>query len=222
MVRPTPSSPPRPCHSTKVTQLRSDVTGLYGFNVHRLRTHYCSSFLSILCKIVGAEVVVTTVPATGSIALNADQLDWFLLVKAPWHRINLGTSRLLPSGHSSHAGQVHPAVADPIMTPHHGKPLYGLVQQRACEFVSCYCKFPVPPICHLVNQFTFFDSPLVTLQDLAVCYYCILASVFVFHVVDYTLTRPIFHSAVFPLPGLPNLTPIATFLGLLGRTYRYT
>ena len=63
------------------------ILGLYGFDVQgptsfpSLRMHYWSSILGILRKTVGAEVIVTTVPGTGSIASLADQLpssilDW--------------------------------------------------------------------------------------------------------------------------------------------------
>ncbi|KAH8977244.1 hypothetical protein EDB86DRAFT_3092825 [Lactarius hatsudake] len=53
--------------------------------------------LGILCKIVGAEVIVMAVPGTGSIALRADQPNWFLLVKAttkaaPGTTINSGNT----------------------------------------------------------------------------------------------------------------------------------
>ena len=43
--------------------------------------HYWSSILGILRKTVGAEVIVTAVPGTGSIASRAEQLDRFLQIK---------------------------------------------------------------------------------------------------------------------------------------------
>ncbi|KAF8265420.1 hypothetical protein EI94DRAFT_1804434 [Lactarius quietus] len=63
--------------------------GLYGFDVRgRLRMQYWSSILGILCKIIGAEVIVTAVPSTGSIASSSEQLDRFLQAKSPRCGIN--------------------------------------------------------------------------------------------------------------------------------------
>ena len=50
--------------------------------------HYWSSILGILRKTVGAEVIVTAVPGTGSIASRAEQLDRFLQIKAFGRGIN--------------------------------------------------------------------------------------------------------------------------------------
>ncbi|KAF8531992.1 Alpha/Beta hydrolase protein [Gautieria morchelliformis] len=58
--------------------------GLYGFDVRgpeafpKLRMHYWSNVLHILRKKVGAEVIVTGVPGTGSIASRAERMDRFL------------------------------------------------------------------------------------------------------------------------------------------------
>ncbi|KAI0265592.1 hypothetical protein BC834DRAFT_1033030 [Gloeopeniophorella convolvens] len=55
--------------------------GLYGFDVRgpaafpRLRMHYWSRILGILRRTVGAEVLVTSVPGTGSVAARAEALD---------------------------------------------------------------------------------------------------------------------------------------------------
>jgi pimeloyl-ACP methyl ester carboxylesterase len=50
--------------------------------------HYWLSILNILRKTVGAEVIVTAVPGTGSIASRAEQLDRFLQIKALGRGIN--------------------------------------------------------------------------------------------------------------------------------------
>ncbi|TFY67674.1 hypothetical protein EVG20_g3856 [Dentipellis fragilis] len=69
--------------------------GLYGFDVRgpsvfpSLRMHYWSSILGILRKTVGAEVIVTSVPGTGSIASRAQELHRFLEKRAPGRGLNL-------------------------------------------------------------------------------------------------------------------------------------
>ncbi|KAH8987233.1 alpha/beta-hydrolase [Lactarius hatsudake] len=104
--------------------------GLYGFDVRgppSLRMQYWSSILGILRKIVGAEVIVTAVPGTGSIASRAEQLDRFLQAKAPGRGINF-------MGHSmggldcrhliTHLKPVAytPLSLTTIATPHRGSP----------------------------------------------------------------------------------------------------
>ncbi|KAF9221540.1 alpha/beta-hydrolase [Gyrodon lividus] len=69
--------------------------GLYGFDVRgpaafpSLRLHYWSNVLSILKKKLGADVIVTTVPGTGSVASRAENLDRLLQEKARGRGINL-------------------------------------------------------------------------------------------------------------------------------------
>ncbi|KAA1476853.1 alpha/beta-hydrolase [Dentipellis sp. KUC8613] len=69
--------------------------GLYGFDVRgpsvfpSLKMHYWSSILGILRKTVGAEVIVTSVPGTGSIASRAEELHRFLEKRAPGRGLNL-------------------------------------------------------------------------------------------------------------------------------------
>jgi triacylglycerol lipase len=65
--------------------------GLYGFNIHgplSLHMQYWSSIFGILHKIISAEVIVTVMPSTGSIASPAEQLSWFLQANAPRHGTN--------------------------------------------------------------------------------------------------------------------------------------
>ncbi|KAF8265262.1 hypothetical protein EI94DRAFT_1702622 [Lactarius quietus] len=86
-----PSSPNRypPLPPTLTTEHENKNRGLYGFDVRgRLRMQYWSSILGILCKIIGAEVIVTAVPSTGSIASSSEQLDRFLQAKSPRCGIN--------------------------------------------------------------------------------------------------------------------------------------
>ncbi|KAH9922600.1 uncharacterized protein B0H18DRAFT_1212480 [Fomitopsis serialis] len=69
--------------------------GLYGFDVRGpsafpiLQMHYWSNVLSIVRDKLGAEVIVTSVPSTGSVASRAESLDRFLREKAPGRGINL-------------------------------------------------------------------------------------------------------------------------------------
>ncbi|KAI5989111.1 alpha beta-hydrolase [Pisolithus albus] len=69
--------------------------GLYGFDTRgpsafpSLRYHYWSNVLSILKKKIGAEVIVTSVPGTGSIAARAETLDRILQQRAIGRGINL-------------------------------------------------------------------------------------------------------------------------------------
>ncbi|THH12923.1 hypothetical protein EW146_g7241 [Bondarzewia mesenterica] len=68
--------------------------GLYGFDVRgpsafpSLRMHYWSSILHILRKTIGAEVIVTSVPGTGSIASRSENLHRFLQSNAPGRGLN--------------------------------------------------------------------------------------------------------------------------------------
>ncbi|KIJ54470.1 hypothetical protein M422DRAFT_24417 [Sphaerobolus stellatus SS14] len=68
--------------------------GLYGFDVRgpevfpKLRMHYWSNVLHILRKKVGAEVIVTGVPGTGSIASRAERMDRFLKENVKGRDIN--------------------------------------------------------------------------------------------------------------------------------------
>ncbi|KAI0694843.1 alpha/beta-hydrolase [Earliella scabrosa] len=68
--------------------------GLYGFDVRGpsafpiLQQHYWSNVLNVLRGKVGAEVLVTAVPSTGSVSSRAENLDRFLKDKAPARGVN--------------------------------------------------------------------------------------------------------------------------------------
>ncbi|KAH9043480.1 alpha/beta-hydrolase [Lactarius deliciosus] len=104
--------------------------GLYGFDVRgppSLRMQYWSSILGILRKIVGAEVIMTAVPGTGSIASRAEQLDRFLQAKAPGRGINFMAHSMggLDCRHLiTHLKPVEytPLSLTTIATPHRGSP----------------------------------------------------------------------------------------------------
>lgn len=104
--------------------------GLYGFDVRgppSLRMQYWSTILGILRKIVGAEVIVTAVPGTGSIASRAEQLDRFLQAKAPGRGINFMAHSMggLDCRHLiTHLKPVEytPLSLTTIATPHRGSP----------------------------------------------------------------------------------------------------
>ncbi|KAF8558267.1 alpha/beta-hydrolase [Imleria badia] len=107
--------------------------GLYGFDVRgpaafpSLRLHYWSSVLSILKHKLGAEVIVTGVPATGSIASRAESLDRILQQRARGRGINLMAHSMggLDGRHLiSHIRPTEyvPLSLTSISTPHRGSP----------------------------------------------------------------------------------------------------
>ena len=97
--------------------------------------HYWSSILNILRKTVGAEVIVTAVPGTGSITSRAEQLNRFLQIKAVGRGINfmahsmggLDCRRLIscikPEDYT-------PLSLTTIATPHRGSPFMDWCQAR--------------------------------------------------------------------------------------------
>jgi triacylglycerol lipase len=89
--------------------------------------HYWSSILSILRKTVGADVIITAVPSTGSITSRAEQLDRFLQVKALGRGINFMAHSMggLDCRHLiTHLKPVEytPLSLTTIATPHRGSP----------------------------------------------------------------------------------------------------
>lgn len=114
------------------------IAGLYGFDVRgppSLRMQYWSTILGILRKIVGAEVIVTAVPGTGSIASRAEQLDRFLQVKAPGRGINFMAHSMggLDCRHLiTHLKPVEytPLSLTTIATPHRGSPFMDWCKVR--------------------------------------------------------------------------------------------
>ncbi|KAF9649780.1 alpha/beta-hydrolase [Thelephora ganbajun] len=115
--------------------------GLYGFDVRgpasfpRLQQHYWHNILSILRGRVGAEVIVTSVPSTGSIASRATTLHNFLQSKAIGRGVNF-------IGHSmggldcrhliSHFNptEYSPLSLTTVGTPHRGSPFMDWCQEN--------------------------------------------------------------------------------------------
>jgi len=103
--------------------------------------HYWSSVLNILRKTVGAEVIVTAVPATGSIASRAEQLDRFLQAKAFGRGINFMAHSMggLDCRHLiTHLKPVDytPLSLMTIATPHLGSPFMDWCKARhICHFI---------------------------------------------------------------------------------------
>jgi triacylglycerol lipase len=103
---------------------------------------YWSSILSILRKIVGAEVIVTAVPSTGSIASRAEQLDRFLQTKVPGRGINFMAHSMggLDCRHLiTHLKPVEytPLSLTTIATPHRGSPFMDWCKVRFVYFSAC-------------------------------------------------------------------------------------
>ncbi|KAH7885198.1 alpha beta-hydrolase [Phlebopus sp. FC_14] len=107
--------------------------GLYGFDVRgpaafpSLRLHYWSNVLSILKNKVGADVIVTTVPGTGSIASRAENLDRILLEKARGRGVNFMAHSMGGLDCRHLITHVQPTEYAPlsltsISTPHRGSP----------------------------------------------------------------------------------------------------
>ncbi|OJA14186.1 hypothetical protein AZE42_06508 [Rhizopogon vesiculosus] len=107
--------------------------GLYGFDVRgpaafpSLRMHYWSNVLNILKKKVGADVIVTSVPGTGSIASRAENLDRLLQEKARGRGVNLMAHSMGGLDCRHLITHVQPSDYTPlslttISTPHRGSP----------------------------------------------------------------------------------------------------
>lgn len=99
--------------------------------------HYWSSILGILRKTVGAEVIVTAVPGTGSITSRAEQLDRFLQIKGLGRGLNLMAHSMggLDCRHLiTHLNPVDysPLSLTTIATPHRGSPFMDWCQVRRC------------------------------------------------------------------------------------------
>ncbi|KAG1751068.1 alpha beta-hydrolase [Suillus lakei] len=107
--------------------------GLYGFDVRgpaafpSLRMHYWANVLNILKKKVGADVIVTAVPGTGSIASRAENLDRLLQEKARGRGVNLMAHSMGGLDCRHLITHVQPSEYTPlslttISTPHRGSP----------------------------------------------------------------------------------------------------
>ncbi|KAF9046276.1 Alpha/Beta hydrolase protein [Panaeolus papilionaceus] len=107
--------------------------GLYGFDSRgpssfpSMRMHYWSNVLRVLRGRVGAEVIVTSVPGTGSIASRASKLDEQLQVRARGRGINFLAHSMGGLDCRHLISHIRPAEYAPlsltsICTPHRGSP----------------------------------------------------------------------------------------------------
>ncbi|KAI0759369.1 alpha/beta-hydrolase [Trametes elegans] len=114
--------------------------GLYGFDVRGpsafpvLQTHYWSNVLNVLRGKVGAEVLVTSVPSTGSISSRAENLDRFLRERAPGRGINFLAHSMGGLDCRHLISHIKPTDYTPlslttIATPHRGSPFMDWCRQ---------------------------------------------------------------------------------------------
>ncbi|KAF5314946.1 hypothetical protein D9619_007396 [Psilocybe cf. subviscida] len=107
--------------------------GLYGFDSRgpssfpSMRMHYWSNVLNILRGKVGADVIVTSVPGTGSIASRAERLDEQLQLRARGRGVNLLAHSMggLDSRHlisTIRPREYTPLSLTSVSTPHRGSP----------------------------------------------------------------------------------------------------
>ncbi|KAG1715711.1 hypothetical protein ID866_1427, partial [Astraeus odoratus] len=107
--------------------------GLYGFDVRgpsvfpSLRYHYWSNVLAILKKKIGADVIVTAVPGTGSIASRAETLNHILQQRARGRGVNLMAHSMGGLDCRHLITHIQPTEYAPlsltsISTPHRGSP----------------------------------------------------------------------------------------------------
>ncbi|KAI0754565.1 Alpha/Beta hydrolase protein [Daedaleopsis nitida] len=114
--------------------------GLYGFDVRGpsafpiLQQHYWSNVLNVLRRKVGAEVLVTGVPSTGSVSSRAENLDRFLRERAPARGVNFlahsmgGLDCRYLITHIKPEDYV-PLSLTTIATPHRGSPFMDWCRQ---------------------------------------------------------------------------------------------
>ncbi|KAI0671133.1 Alpha/Beta hydrolase protein [Trametes maxima] len=114
--------------------------GLYGFDVRGpsafpvLQQHYWSNVLNVLRGKVGAEVLVTGVPSTGSISSRAENLDRFLREQAPGRGINFLAHSMGGLDCRHLISHIQPTEYTPlslttIATPHRGSPFMDWCRQ---------------------------------------------------------------------------------------------
>ncbi|CAL1713596.1 unnamed protein product [Somion occarium] len=107
--------------------------GLYGFDVRGpssfpiLRTHYWANVLHVLRRRVGAEVIVTGVPGTGSIASRAEKMDKLLSDKVHGRGVNFLAHSMGGLDCRHLISHVQPENYTPVSlttigTPHRGSP----------------------------------------------------------------------------------------------------
>lgn len=92
-----------------------------------LQKHYWSNVLDVLKKKVGAEVIVTSVPGTGSIASRADRLDRILKERASGRAINFLAHSMGGLDCRHLISNIKPTEYTPlslttVATPHRGSP----------------------------------------------------------------------------------------------------
>ncbi|KAI8986279.1 Alpha/Beta hydrolase protein [Trametes punicea] len=153
---PRTTSPSRPRRNDQIHQLISHPAlydpvrkprypivlchGLYGFDVRGpsafpiLQHHYWSNVLNVLRGKVGAEVLVTGVPSTGSISSRAENLDRFLTAKAPGRGINFLAHSMGGLDCRHLITHIKPTDYTPlslttIATPHRGSPFMDWCRQ---------------------------------------------------------------------------------------------
>jgi hypothetical protein len=122
---------------------------------------YWSSILNILRKTVGAEVIVTAVPGTGSITSRAEQLNRFLQIKAVGRGINFMAhsmggldcrhliSRIKPEDYT-------PLSLTTVATPHRGSPFMDWCQARSMYY---YQRSPIAQTPPMRSGVPWFRSP---------------------------------------------------------------
>ncbi|KAH8086003.1 alpha/beta-hydrolase, partial [Cristinia sonorae] len=104
--------------------------GLYGFDVRGpsiFRTHYWANVLSVLRQKVGADVIVTGVPGTGSIVSRSESLDRLLQNRAAGRAINFMAHSMGGLDCRYLISHIKPTDYTPVSlttigTPHRGSP----------------------------------------------------------------------------------------------------
>ncbi|GBE85094.1 Alpha/Beta hydrolase protein [Sparassis latifolia] len=115
--------------------------GLYGFDVRGpsafpiLQMHYWTNVLNILRQKVGAEVIVTSVPSTGSIESRAKSMDHFLREKAHGRGINFMAHSMGGLDCRHLITHIKPTAYTPlsltsIATPHRGSPFMDWCEEN--------------------------------------------------------------------------------------------
>ncbi|THG98575.1 hypothetical protein EW145_g7402 [Phellinidium pouzarii] len=107
--------------------------GLYGYDVRgpasfpMLQMHYWANVMKVVKNKIGAEVIITGVPGTGSVESRAESMDKFLRERARGKDVNFVAHSMggLDCRHLiTHVKpeEYHPASLTTICTPHRGSP----------------------------------------------------------------------------------------------------
>ncbi|KAG8880397.1 hypothetical protein FRB97_000869 [Tulasnella sp. 331] len=138
--------------------------GLYGFDVWapsiypRLQRHYWLEILEVLRKRIGAEVIVTSVPGTGSIHERAISMDLILQEKARGRSVNFMAHSMGGLDCRQLITHVKPKAYTPlslttVSTPHRGSPFMdwcsanigiGAIQEAAAAAAASTKRRNVP------------------------------------------------------------------------------